>query len=135
MGAYEEQIKANAAAIQAILDNSKDYEQLDAYVDSPGDGLIITIRNIVTNKTYKITEQQFATLILNYVPVSTWRWIEGSDVKKDVGNVDLETLEVGDTVKFKQITNGGFAVTIPFGVYAGGDKQLVGSYTIPILVT
>lgn len=62
-----------------------------------------------------------------------WYWIDGSEVRK-TGGTNYSSLESGDTVRFKPITNGGFPVTIPYGIYNGGDDQDSGNYTVPTLL-
>ena len=123
---YEQQVIDNAAAIQAILDAGKTIDQLPEGLDPVQPADVVAVRVNASGETVKKSVADLQNMV--------WIEIEGSEVKK-TGGVSLTTLEAGDTVRFKPITNNGFPVTIPYGVYDGGDKQDSDNYTLPTLLT
>jgi hypothetical protein len=130
MGAYEDQIIANANAIQTILSNAKSIPQLtdlDGTLNATSEIPVYDNNGTITGR---ITLSELAEIIGGLIGVTSgWRWIEGSNVEKDGANSNDSVLEVNDEVYFKKITNGGDPVTLVGWTYNGGDKELITSYS------
>ena len=104
MGAYEDQIIANANAIQQIINQAKLIPQLPDLDETLGVNSEIPIYNTNGVVTGKINLTELADIIGSIIGVTLgWRWIEGSNVEKDGGNSNNSVLEVNDEVYFKKI--------------------------------
>tara|TARA_R110002020_G_scaffold453632_1_gene668608 strand:- start:654 stop:2906 length:2253 start_codon:yes stop_codon:yes gene_type:complete len=68
MNGIEQQVIDNAQAIASLINNSKNYEQLDAYISENGEDLILTLRNNTNGKTMKIAPNGLAELIKPFIP-------------------------------------------------------------------
>jgi hypothetical protein len=130
MGAYEDQIIANANAIQQIINQAKLIPQLPDLDETLGVNAEIPIYDTNGVVTGKINLTELADIIGSIIGVTLgWRWIESSNVEKDGANSNNSVLEVNDEVYFKKITNNGDPVTLVGWTYNGGDKQLITSYS------
>ncbi len=130
MGQYEDQIIANANAIQQIINQAKLIPQLPDLDETLGVNSEIPIYNTNGVVTGKINLTELADIIGSIIGVTLgWLWIEGSNVEKDGANSNNSVLEVNDEVYFKKITNAGDPVTLVGWTYNGGDKQLITSYS------
>jgi hypothetical protein len=130
MGQYEDQIIANANAIQQIINQAKLIPQLPDLDETLGVNSEIPIYNTNGVLTGKINLTELADIIGSIIGVTLgWLWIEGSNVEKDGANSNNSVLEVNDEVYFKKITNAGDPVTLVGWTYNGGDKQLITSYS------
>jgi len=130
MGAYEDQIIANANAIQQIINQAKLIPQLPDLDETLGVNAEIPIYDNTGALTGRINLTELADIIGSIIGATVgWRWIESSNVEKDGSNSNNSVLEVNDVVYFKQITNAGDPVTLVGWTYNGGDKQLISSYS------
>lgn len=130
MGAYEDQIIANANAIQQIINQAKLIPQLPDLDETLGVNAEIPIYDNTGSLTGRINLTELADIIGSIVGATVgWLWIESSNVEKDGSNSNNSVLEVNDVVYFKQITNSGDPVTLVGWTYNGGDKQLITSYS------
>ena len=131
MGQYEEQIIANASAIQTIINNARRIPQLADLNNSIDVNSEIPIYDVTGSVTGRINITELSDIIGNIIGVGVgWKWIEGSNVEKDIGNNNNSLLEINDEVYFKKITNAGDPVTLMGWTYIGGDKQLISSYSL-----
>lgn len=73
-----------------------------------------------------VVESDFFDLSSNN---SGWHWIEGSNVEKGANNFNLELLEEGDIVWFKDVQYNGSEITLRGWKYEGGNKLDKNSYT------
>lgn len=105
--------------ILSILANSKHINELTTASSIPANSWFV-FYNPITGKAEKISS--------SVVTSGGWVWIEGSNVEKLAGNNSIVTLEIGDIVWGKAITNSGDPITLMGFTYIGGDKQLATSY-------
>lgn len=140
MSAWQQQIIANAAAIQNIINNAKEFNEHDTYSGSLEDADVILMQIDSTGKTVQIPFEDFISYISNLIigVPTEWITIEDSDVKKASGNTDLTLLEDGDLVRSKLIDNDGSPTMINIAQYdetaGGGDKTIEDSYIQPWIV-
>ena len=107
--------------VLSILNNSKTMDELPTATALVGTDWAI-IWNVALDRAEKISVSTISG-------VGGWSWIEGSNVEKASTNFDTTTLEIGDEVYFKKITNNSDPVTLVGWTYNGGDKQLIASYS------
>ena len=127
MGQWEDQIQANAAAIQLILDNAKRVPQLDALTPPFSLSGQIILYDDLGDVTGRITLAELITLVT--VASQGWIWLGSYYVHKDAANVDDGNLEVNDVVYYKDVTYNATTITLVGWRYDGGDASLHASYT------
>lgn len=138
MSQWQQQIAANAAAIQQIINNAKEINQHDPLATAlqADDSLLIQIEATGATVHLTLTELAAAVAIINGGAGSSgWVWsnTEDCEIKKADGNGNLDLIEDGDWVRNKSIE--GDTVMLTVAVYDesadGGDKDSEDSYTIP----
>lgn len=136
MGVYEDQIIANAQAIQSILTNAKTITQLTNLGDTISPNSEIAVYDSGGSVTGRLTITELASIIGGVLGLTLgWLFIEGSNVQKDGANSNDSVLEANDVVYFKNITNAGDPLTLVGYTYNGGDKNLLSSYTQNQVIT
>lgn len=111
MGVWEQQIAANAAAIQTIINNAKNIKQHPALAGNLVKTDCVLIQIDATNQTVKISLTDLATIIAtinntngtNKVKINEY-WVDKN------GNLDTDNFEVGDD----------------FEGWASGERYVVG---------
>lgn len=141
MSAWQDQIVANSAAIQQLIDNAKEFNEHITHSSPLANDDIILMQIASTGKTVQIPFSDLVNAIAIYVSgtPSDWITIEGSDVRKGDGNSNLTLLEDGDWVRNKLIDNGGSPTMIVIAQYdetaGGGDKTIENSYIAPWIIS
>ena len=113
--------------ILSTLANSKQVDELPTATTVLGSDWAIIWNN---------ANQRAEKIPISTIQASTgWLWIEDSYVEKGAGNESLTTLEDGDIVYFKKITNAGDPITLVGHTYdpnavGGLDKELETSYEL-----
>lgn len=139
MSAWQQQIAANAAAIQQIINNSKQINEHDplATLIQPNDSLLIQIEATGVTVHLTITELAEAITIAQGV-AKGWIWSETEEceIKKASGNVNYDAIEDGDIVRNKIIESGSIMLQIgQFDISAdSGDKDSEDSYVTPWII-
>lgn len=127
MGQWEEQIAANAAAIQAILTNAKrvpELQDLNAPFSLNG---VMVLYDDIGDITGKVTLAELISLVT--IAANGWIWMGDYYLLKDAGNIDEGTLEVNDIVYYKDVDYNGNTITLVGWRYDGPDAGLKTSYT------